>query len=250
MKPLPLFCAMTTVFLLSPLSARGEGLAVDIGAGYRSWKRGDVTVSRSYVEVAPSYTTGRWRLAAPVKVAFRATDAPFSAANPLAFKSDDWVNLDVELEYRGRRTRVTLQHDSLQLLSSGVLPERGFGDVETENRLLVHHAVSRLAGARLNALGGYWGMDRWTQTQHGRCRGPVFGVGLEPSADGWAPVGLLLVGHAGDGTFHTAVLGFRYRRASWRVEGLLECRRFPGGERVLFGRGERRWNLALVKGLR
>lgn len=251
MKGSLVICAVVaTVGSIVP-QARAGGLAVDAGVGYRTWSRGDVTLSRSFAQVVPSYTSGRLRLAAPVAVAFRGTQAPASFANPLAFKSDDWVNLDIEASYRVGDTEVTLYHDSLQLLSSGRMPERNFGDVETDNRLLVHHPVARLGGARIAAMGGYWGIDRWTETEHGHCRGPVLGVGLRPqTGDGLAPHGFLLVGSEAGGRFAGGQFALRYRHSSWQLEAVVEARRYPSGGRPLFTRDERRMSLALMKSLR
>lgn len=251
MKGSLVICAVAAAVGSAIPEARAAGLAVDAGVGYRTWSRGDVTLSRSFVQVVPSYTAGRLRLAAPVAVAFRGTQAPFSFANPFAFKSDDWVNLDIEASYRAGDTVISLYHDSLQLLSSGQMPRRHFGDVETDNRLLIHHTVARVGGARLNAVGGYWGIDRWTETEHGHCRGPVLGVGLAPRGDeGLAPHGLLLVGSESKGRFVGGQFALRYRRASWQLDAVAEARRYPSGDRSLFTRDERRLSLALSKSLR
>jgi hypothetical protein len=251
MKGSLVICAVVAVVGSAVPEAAAGGLAVDAGVGYRSWSRGDISLSRSFVQIVPSYTSGRWRLAAPVAVAFRSSEGPFSFGNPLAFKSDDWVNLDVEVGYVVGKTRVTLAHDSLQLLSSGRMPARGFGDVETDNRLLVHRSMGRLGGAHLNAIGGYWGMDRWTETDHGRCRCPVIGFAVDPAEkDGLAPRGFVLVGSEGRGRFAGAQLGLRYRRDTWQLEATAEARRYPAGGGPLFGRDEQRTSLALIKSLR
>jgi hypothetical protein len=244
-------CCVVTFAGFAMTEAEAGPLAVDAGFGYRTWTRGDTTLARSYVQVVPSYQNGRWRLATPVQVAFRSAEGPFSFGNLLAFKSDDWVNLDVELSYALGRTWFTFQHDSLQLLSSGRLPQEGFGDVETENRMLVHRAVGQAAGARLAAVGGYWGMDRWTDEAHGQCRGPALGVELEPTGrNGWAPRALLLLGRDAGGSFGAGTLGACYRRGTWQVEANLEHRSFSGDGQSFFDQSDRRWNLAVIKGLR
>jgi len=251
MKGLLLICCVVSSTGLIVTEAGAGPLAVDAGFGYRTWTRGGTTLARSYVQVVPSYQTGRWRLAAPVQIAFRTAQGPFSFGNPLAFKSDDWVNLDVELGYTLGRTTFTFQHDSLQLLSSGRLPSHGFGDVETENRMLAHRTVGQVAGARLNAVGGYWGMDRWTDSAHGQCHGPALGVEMAPGeGDGWAPNVLLLLARNGGGSFELGAVGLRYRRASWQVEANLESRHYPGSGQSFFDRSDHRWNLAIIKSLR
>jgi hypothetical protein len=250
MKGSFVICAVVAVVGGTVSEGRASSLAVDMGVGYRSWKRGDTTLSRSFVQIVPSVSSGPWRVATPVAVAFRGSQGPTSFGNPLAFKSDDWVNLDVEVGYSVGRTRVTIQHDSLQLLSSGVMPERGFGDVETDNRLLVHRTVGRIGGLRLHGIGGYWGIDRWTETDHGRCRGPVVGFGVDSAAaEGLAPVGQVLIGSEAGGRFSAGQLGLRYRRATWNLEATLEARRYPASG-ALFPRDERRLSMALIKSLR
>jgi hypothetical protein len=251
MKGSLVICTVVAVVGSAVPEAGARGLAVDAGVGYRSWSRGDQSLSRSFVQVVPSFTTGRVRMAAPVAIAFRGSEAPFSFGNPLAFKSDDWVNLDLELAYEIGKTRVTLAHDSLQLLSSGILPARGFGDVETDNRFFVHRSVGSLGGARLSAVGGYWGTDRWTETDHGSCRGPVIGLSVDPAGkQGLAPQGIVLVGSEAGGQFTSAQLGLRYRRATWQLDATAETRRYPAGGGALFSRNERRLHLALIKSLR
>jgi hypothetical protein len=248
---LPLvICGAAVVMGTVMPEARANGLAVDTGVGYRSWSRGDASLSRSFVQVTPAYSSGRWRVAAPVAVAFRSSEGPFSFGNPLAFKSDDWVNLDVEASYTSGRTRVTFQHDSLQLLSSGRMPSQGFGDVETDNRLFAYRGLGRVGGSRLQGVAGYWGMDRWTETQHGQWRGPVLGFAVTPEGEGLAPLGQLLVGRESSGQFTSGQLGVRMRRATWQIESTFEVRRYPSGTGALFARDESRLNLVLVKSFR
>jgi hypothetical protein len=227
-----------------------QQLNVGVGFGYEMQDRHAVSLSRSFLEVAPTYTRGRVTVTAPVQVAFRYTGVGPTASDPLGFKSDDWVDLGATGSYRVGKTQLEWEHHSHQLLSSGILPPAGFGDVERDDRVLARVPLwgqtSALArGARpanveaapaprkpaLRGIGGYWRMDRWTEDDHGNVGGPVLGLeGMLPLSRRLSLRAQVLGGQtvSGSRAFGEAFATLRYQQGPWFATAQWKTRAIGG----------------------